>query len=471
MKHRTLPCTGFPWTTPAPTGFPRNGSPCSDSPCKLPAPFIPRLRRASLVLCVVFAAASPARADVLKIVVDGPIHPIVDEYIGRALDQAAREKSEALLIELRTPGGLVDSTRNIVTRILASPVPVIVYVAPTGSRSASAGFYILESADVAAMAPGTNTGAAHPVTLGAEKMDPVMKEKLENDSAAFMRSFVLQRGRNLEVAESGVRQSKSFTDQEALQLKLIEFVVPSQAELLKQLDGKSIKRFDGSTTVLHLAGRPVRTFPLTLKQQILGWLMDPNVTAILFAIGMLALYAEFNHPGAVVPGVIGLIFIVLAISVLNILPTSFAALGLMVSAFLLFGLEAKFQTHGVLGMGGVVALFLGALLLVDGPIPEMRVRWLTALGISLPLGAITIFLMSIAMRARRNKIFTGAQGLVGEVGTARTSLLPAGKVFVHGAIWDAVSPLSVDQGEKVVVVRAEGLLLEVAPLTPAAPRA
>ncbi len=462
--------SAFPGST---TVSPDKGSAGKFFANRLGVPRSARILRAWLLVCslLVLLPALPARADVIKVVVDGPIHPIVEEYIGRALDQAAREKAEAVLIEIRTPGGLVDSTRGIVTRILASPVPVIVYVSPTGSRSASAGFYILESADIAAMAPGTNTGAAHPVTLGGEKMDPIMKEKLENDSAAFMRSFVSKRGRNLEVAESGVRQSKSFTDQEALQLKLIDYVVPTQDELLKQIDGKTIKRFDGSSTVLHVAGRSVRVFPLTLKQQILGWLMDPNVTAILFAIGMLALYAEFNHPGAVVPGVIGLIFIVLAISVLNILPTSFAALGLMVSAFLLFALEVKFQTHGVLGIGGVVALFLGALLLVDGPIPELRVRWLTALAISLPLGMITIFLMSIALRARRNKVTTGQEGMIGEIGTARTSLLPNGKVFIHGALWDAVSPSSISQGEQVVVIKANGLLLEVAPLTLGAPRA
>jgi len=359
---------------------------------------------------------------------------------------------------------LADSTRDIITKITTSTVPVIVYVAPSGSRAASAGFFILESADVAAMAPGTNTGAAHPVMMGGGKMDDVMKQKVENDSAALMRSVAGKRGRNVAVAESAVRESKSFTDQEALSQKLIDVVAPSQQDLFQQLEKKPIKRFDGSTVTLHLVGQNERTFEMSLREHILAYLMDPNISFILLAIGALALYAEFNHPGAVLPGVVGIIFILLASFALNLLPTRYAALALIVAAFILFALEAKFVTHGVLTVGGIVALTLGALMLVDGPIPEMRVHLYTALAVSVPLGLITAFLMSIALRARRNKVVTGAQGLVGEMGVARTPLAPEGKVFVHGELWNAISSIPVGVGEMIVVRRIDGLLLEVEPV-------
>lgn len=415
------------------------------------------------VLLLVLFSASSAPAEVLKIRLDDTINPITDEYIGRAIQSAEQNKDSALIIELSTPGGLADSTRDIITKITTSTVPVIVYVAPSGSRAASAGFFILESADVAAMAPGTNTGAAHPVMMGGGKMDDVMKQKVENDSAALMRSVAAKRGRNVAVAESAVRESKSFTDQEALSQKLIDVVAPSQQDLFQQLENKPIKRFDGSTVTLHLVGQNERTFEMSLREHILAYLMDPNISFILLAIGALALYAEFNHPGAVLPGVVGVIFILLASFALNLLPTRYAALALIVAAFVLFALEAKFVTHGVLTVGGIVALTLGALMLVDGPIPQMRVHLYTALSVSIPLGLITAFLMSIAVRARRNKVVTGAQGLVGEMGVARTPLSPEGKVFVHGELWNALSPVPVGVGEMVVVRRIDGLRLEVEP--------
>jgi len=408
--------------------------------------------------------AVSSSADVLKIVVDDAIHPITNEYIGRAIAEAERNKDQALLIEINTPGGLLESTRDIIEKILASPVPVIIYVTPSGSRAASAGFFILESADVAAMAPGSNTGAAHPVTIGGGKIDDVMKEKMENDSAALMRSVVAKRGRNVEVAESAVRQSKSFTDQEALSQKLIDYVATSEEDLFKQLQGKPLKRFNGQTVTLNLVGEPVRPFDMTLRQRILAYMMDPNIAFILLAVGALALYAEFNHPGAVVPGTVGVIFILLAVFALNLLPTRFAAVVVIFASFILFALEAKFATHGVLAIGGIVTLTLGGLLLVDAPIPEMRVHLLTALAVSIPLGIITVFLMSIALKARANKIVTGAQGLVGEIGLAQTALAPQGKVFIHGELWDAMSAQSIVPGQPVVVRQVEGLQLRVDPV-------
>src|SRR5437870_354231 len=418
------------------------------------------------LLCVL---PSPAAAEILKIVVNDTIHPITDEYIGRALAEAQRNKDRALLIELNTPGGLLESTRNIIEKITSAPVPVIIYVAPGGSRAASAGFFILECADVAAMAPGTNTGSAHPVTIGGGKMDDVMKEKLENDAAALMRSVVSKRGRNVEIAETTVRQSKSFTEQEALSQKLIDYIAPSEEDLFKQMQGKPVKRFNGRTETLTLVGEPVRNFDMTLKQRILAFIMDPNIAFILLAIGALALYAEFNHPGAVVPGTVGVVFILLAVFALNLLPTRFAAVVLILASFVLFALEAKFASHGVLAIGGIVTMVLGALLLVDAPIPEMRVHLLTALAVSIPLSIITVFLMTIAIRARRNKAVTGAEGLVGETGVTQSALSPSGKVFVHGELWDAVSSSEVPVGRLVVVRRVDGLQLEVEPVVQRSP--
>ncbi len=413
----------------------------------------------SVILLSVFATA-----DVLKLVVDDTIHPVTAERIQRALDQAAAHKDDAVLIELNTPGGLLESTREIIQRILAAPVPVIIYVTPSGSRAASAGFFLLESADVAAMSPGTNTGAAHPVTIGGGQMDSVMKEKIENDTAALMRSITSKRGRNVDIAESTVRQSKSFTDSEALSQKLIDYVAPNEQDLFRQIASKPIKRFDGQTVTLSLIGKPVRVLEETLKERILAYIMDPNVAFILLAIGALALYAEFNHPGAVVPGTVGVVFILLAIFALNLLPTRFAAVVLILASFVLFALEAKFATHGVLAIGGITTLVIGGLLLVDAPIPEMRVKLATALAVSIPLGVITVFLMTIALRARANKVVTGAEGLVGEVAVAQTALAPAGKVFVHGEIWDAVASENVSPGEKIVVQKVDGLELKVKPV-------
>jgi membrane-bound serine protease (ClpP class) len=416
---------------------------------------------ALLVLCCTLAL--PCAADVLKITINGPIHPIAEEYIARAITAAEHRHSEALLIELRTPGGLIDATREIVEKILASRVPVIVYVAPSGARAASAGFFILESADVAVMAPGTNTGASHPVSIVGGKMDEVMKTKIENDTAAFLRSYVSKRGRNVQLAESAVLKSTSWTDQEALSQNLIDLVAPNEQDLLRQLDGRVVKRFDGSSAILRLAGQPVDDFPMSLRQRILGWLMDPNISFLLLAVGAFAIYAEMNHPGAVVPGVVGIIFILLAVFALNLLPTRFAAVTLILAAFVLFALEAKFATHGVLGIGGIVTLTLGGLFLVDGPIPEMRVHLWTALGVSVPLGVITVFLMSIALKARRNKVSTGIQGLIGEIGITQTELSPLGTVFVHGELWRARSRQPVANGEQVRVIGVNGLQLEVEP--------
>ena len=420
-----------------------------------------------LSLIVVANFSATASAEILKVVINDTIQPISQEYIARAIDEAHHRNAQAVLIEMNTPGGLVSSTREIIEKITASSVPVIVYVTPTGGHAGSAGIFILESADIAAMAPGTAAGAAHPVALIGPvqlKPDDTMKQKMENDAAALMRSVTSKRGRNIEAAESAVRESKSFTEQEALAQHLIDYVASSPDDLFRQMQGKTFKRFNGESQSLNLTGQPIVTFDMTLKEHILDTLMEPDFAFLLLAIGALALYVEFNHPGAVIPGTVGVVFIILALFALNLLPTRFAALGLIIGAFALFAAEAKFATHGVLTVGGIVLLTLGGLLLVDSPIPEMRVHLMTALAVSIPLGLITAFLMTIALKARRNKVVTGAQGLVGETGVAQTALSPRGKVFVHGELWDAIASSALPVGQLVVVRRVDGLILEVAPL-------
>lgn len=427
-----------------------------------------RPTRLLALLALLLSSTLAFAGGVLKIVVDGTIHPITDEYIGRAIADAERNHDEALLIELRTPGGLVDSTRSIVEKILASRVPVIIHVAPSGSRAASAGFFLLESADVAAMAPGTNTGAAHPVLLFM-KVDDVMKQKMENDAAAFLRSYVSKRGRNVRLAESAVRESKSWTDQEALAQNLIDIVSPNTEDLLKQLEGREITRFDGAKVTVRTAGKPVRDFDMTLRQKVLTELLDPNIAFALFVIGLLLVFIEFQSPGTIVPGVVGVVLILTSVFAFRLLPLHYSGAVLIALAIVLFVLEAKFASHGLLGLGGTACMVLGALLLVDAPIPEMRVKLFTALAVSIPFGLISVFLTTLVLKAHRQKAVTGEEGLAGEVGVARTPLQPEGKVFVHGELWDAVSSVPVAAGEAVQVRSVEGLRLRVDPVSAAQP--
>lgn len=421
------------------------------------------MKKAVLAAVVLLAIAGTAAAEIVRVELDDMIHPISDEYVGRALDHAAARNADAVLIVLRTPGGLETSMRGIVEKIFKSRVPVIIWVGPSGSRAASAGFFILQAADVAAMAPGTNTGAAHPIVMGGEKIDDILKMKMRNDSAAFIRSIAQRRGRNVAAAESGVREAKSFTEDEALAQKLIDVVAADVPSLIRWADGKTVKRFNGTKTVLRVANKPIVSYEMSLKQRLLSWIMDPNVAFILFSIGMLALWAEFNHPGAIAPGVIGGISILLAVFALNLLPTRFAAIALILAAFILFALEAKLTSYGVLGAGGVLCMVFGALLLVDGPIPEMRVRLMTALMVSVPIGVIAIFLMTLVLRAHKNRVATGTEAMIGAIGVARTPLGPDGKVFVRGELWNATSRSEIAEGARVRVREVNGLKVLVDP--------
>jgi membrane-bound serine protease (ClpP class) len=344
--------------------------------------------------------------------------------------------------------------RQMVSKVIASPVPVIAYVAPSGSRAGSAGFFLLEAADVAAMAPGTNAGAAHPVVEGGAKLDDIMKQKLENDTSAFLRSYVARRERNVQAAEDAVRSSKSYSDSEALQLKLIDLIAPDDASLLNTVDGRIVTRFDGSKTTLHTRNAMLIPVDPTLREKILDRLTDPNLAVLVLMVGALLIYLEFNVPGTIVPGALGTLMVLLALFALNLLPVRYTAVMLLVAAFVLIILEAKFGGHGILALAGIIAMIFGSLTLVDAPIPELRVHWGTAVSTGLAFGLITAVLLRLAVRARRSKVRLGGEAMIGQIGVVMEPLTPAGQILVNGEIWQAESATPADKGEKV---RVQGL--------------
>lgn len=409
--------------------------------------------------CTTRVAAQTPQVVVLHL--DDTIQPISADYLKRGIDRAAEIHAQALLVELNTPGGLLDSTRSMVGDILNSPSPVIFYVAPAGSRAGSAGFFLLESADIAAMAPGTNAGAAHPVVeLG--KIDDTMKQKILNDTLAFLRSYVSKRGRNVDAAQDAVQNSKSYTDQEAQQLHLIDVVASDDRALLDAIDGRQVKRFNGMTQTLRTRGANLVAVEPTLREEIMDRLMDPNLAVLILLAGALLIYMEFNTPGTIIPGALGTLLVLLALFSLNLLPVRYTSLALIVGAIVLMVLEAKFPSHGILAAAGTVALVLGTLTLVAGPIPEMRVQLATAIATGLAFGLITTFLVRIAWRARQNKVMIGPDALVGSVGIAQEQLAPRGQILVHGELWLAESPEDpIAPGETVRVRAVDGLKLLV----------
>jgi len=409
------------------------------------------------------AAAAPAPKAVV-VDVDGMVHPVTAEIVASAIARARSEQAAVIVIRLKTPGGLMDAMRETIEEMLSSPVPVVTYVAPSGGRSASAGFFILEAGDLAAMAPGTNTGAAHPVAMGGE-MDAVMKAKVENDAAAYLRSIATKRGRNAALAESAVRESKSFTDREALDQHLIDLIAPNDRALLEAINGRTVTRFDGRTQTLDTAHAEIDLYQPSLRQRIIAAIADPNIALVILVIGALCIYVEFTSPGMIAPGVIGSILVLLGLSAISVLPINWLGAALLLLAFALFALEAKFTAHGVLGVGGAVAMVLGAVMLISSPIPEMRIHWSTAIALALPFAAITMFLLSLVMRARRGKVETGQEGMVGETGAAITALEPEGKVFVRGEYWDATAPQPVPAGARVRVTAIRQLKLTVEPIS------
>jgi membrane-bound serine protease (ClpP class) len=418
-----------------------------------------------LSCCGTLACMAQQKPEVVLIHLDDTIQPISADYMARGLDVAAAQHASAVLIEINTPGGLLDSTRHMVSRILASPVPVIVYVAPSGSRAGSAGFFLLEAADVAAMAPGSNAGAAHPVVEGGAKLDDIMKQKLENDTAAFLRSYVARRGRNVTAAEDAIRASKSYSDQEALQLKLIDLIAPNDRDLLNTVDGRTITRFDGSTMVLHTRDARLVAIEPTVREKILDRLTDPNLAVLVLVIGGLLIYVEFNTPGTIIPGTLGTILVLLAIFSLNLLPVRYTSVMLLAAAFVLLILEAHFATHGILGAAGILALVIGSLTLVDAPIPELRVHLATALSTGLAFGLITVFLLRLALKARRGKSRMGGDAMIGQIAVVTQPLAPSGQVMVNGELWQAESAIPAAAGEQVRVrgLRDLTLLVERVP--------
>jgi membrane-bound serine protease (ClpP class) len=415
-----------------------------------------------IALLLSMAVCAQAQTHVIAVNVDGVIHPVTVEIVGHAIDEASRDNAAAVLLRLNTPGGLIDASREIAAKIEASRVPVIAYVTPSGGRAASAGFFLLEASDVAAMAPGTNTGASSPVLLNGE-MDQVMRNKVENDTSAWLRSTVLKRGRNVELAETTVREAKAFSDKEALDGRLIDRIEPDERALLNGLDGMSVKRFDGSAKVLHTRGAEVVEYQKTLREKIVYTIADPNIGFILLVLGVLGIYVEFSAPGLIFPGIAGGILALLGLSSLAVLPINWAGAALLVLGVSLFVLEAKFASHGILGIGGTTAMVLGAMLLIDGP-PEMRIHLSTALAVSIPFALITMFLVTLVIRARRNKAVMGSDTLINQIAEARTALSPSGTVFLQGEYWNAESEVPVEKGGRVRVVSVEGLKLHVSPV-------
>jgi membrane-bound serine protease (ClpP class) len=415
-------------------------------------------------LFLLLLAPVSAAADVIRIKVDAPIHPVTSEYVVRALQTADRDRADLVILTLNTPGGLDTSMREIIGAIVNARTPVAAFVGPSGSRAASAGFFIAMACDIFAMAPGTSTGSAHPVglSLTGQAMDKTMEEKVTNDAAAYMRTLAEKRGRNVRMAEDAVRESLSYTEKEALDGGLIDLIAASEDDLVARLDGRTIKRFDGTARLLALAGRPVRDLPMTFRQRFLLTIANPNLAYILLLIGLLGLYFEFSHPGAILPGVLGGISLLLAVFAFQILPINYVGLALIALAIILFILEIKVQSFGVLAVGGIAAMIIGSLMLIKAPIAELRPSLGFVLPVVLAVSLIVLFLLTLIFKAHTRRAFTGREGMVGEVGQARTDLDPGGKVFVHGELWEAEADGPVRAGEKVKVLAVlDGLKIRV----------
>jgi membrane-bound serine protease (ClpP class) len=409
-----------------------------------------------------------ASALVLELSLDREVEPVLATYIDEGLADAAKRNAALVLITMDTPGGLSDSMKDIIQHILTSPVPVAVYVFPTGARGASAGFFILLSADIAAMAPGTHTGAASPIFAPGGfpvQIDETMRKKFTNDATAFLRSYAEKRGRNPALAETAVTEARAFTEREALDGKLIDLLASSPEDLLHQLDGRTIVRFDGTHVKLSLSNPSRARFELSARQRFLARIVEPDVFFVLLIVGVLGLYTEFTHPGMVAPGVIGGICAVLALYAMHILPVNFAGLLLILLALALFILEAKFTSHGVLAVGGIVAMILGAMFLIRSPLTTGGVSLGVALAATLPFAVITVFLMRLVLRSRDWKTTTGREEMIGAEGIAVSGLSAGaeGMIRVHGELWRAYSSQPVPAGATVRVLRVDGLKLQVEP--------
>jgi membrane-bound serine protease (ClpP class) len=417
---------------------------------------------------------NPASQVVLELKLEDEVAPILANYIDEGLQDAAQRHAALVLITMDTPGGLSDSMTDIIHHILDCPVPVVVYVSPSGARGASAGFLILLSADVAAMAPGTRTGAATPIFLPGwftMPMDEVLRKKINNDATAFLRSFSEKRDRNPKLAETAITEARAFTEKEALDGHLIDLIADNKDELLRQLNGREITRFSGQKQTLSLDHYTLTGFQLSARERFLARIVEPDMFFLLMIVAALGLYTEFTHPGMVAPGVVGGICALLALYAMHILPVNFTGVLLIVLALVLFAMEAKFTSHGVLLIGGIISMLLGATFLIRSPLTPAGVSFGVALAATIPAAFLTVFLMSLVLKSRSWKSVTGKEEMIGEQGVV-TVALPAngeGMIRVHGELWRAVSKANVNEGAKVRVLRVDGLKLEVEPVAVAVP--
>lgn len=397
--------------------------------------------------------------------VDGIIHPVSAEYMIATLERADLAGAALVVFTLRTPGGLVDSTRAIVTRMIAARTPVAIFVAPSGARAASAGFILTIAADVAAMAPGTHIGAAHPVDGGGQKMDETMSKKAGEDMAAYARTLATRRHRNVTLAAEAVSESRAFTDGEAIGASppLIDLVASDLSDLLRQLDGRTVTRFDGTTVVLKTKDAAIVAIEMNLRQRVLSAVAHPNIAYLLLSLGTLALTIELWNPGAVLPGVVGVLALLLSFFAFSVLPVNYAGLLLILFGLLLFVLEIKVTSYGLLTVGGLVSLIFGSMILMDSPLPELQLNLRVVLPLVFGFAAITMFLLRLAVVAQRQPPVTGPSGMLGEPGRALTAIGPesGGRVLTHGEIWQAVSTESITEGARVRVIGVNGLTLAV----------
>jgi membrane-bound serine protease (ClpP class) len=417
------------------------------------------------------AANQVAAPLVLELRLNGEVEPILATYLDEGLEDAAKRHASLVLITMDTPGGLSDSMTDIIHHILDSPVPVVVYVSPAGARGASAGFLILLSADIAAMAPGTRAGAATPIFLPGwftMPIDDVLRKKINNDSTAFLRSFSEKRGRNPKLSETAITDARAFTEQEALDGHMIDLVVSDKDELLRELNGREITRFNGKKETLSLTNYTRADFTLSARQRFLARIVEPDMFFLLLLVGALGLYTEFTHPGVIAPGVVGGICMLLALYAMQILPVNLVGVLLIILALALFILEAKFTSHGVLLLGGVISMLLGAMFLIRSPLTPGGVSFGVALAATLPFAFLTFFLMRLVLKSRKWKTATGKEELLGEEGLVTIALRGGaeGMIRVHGELWTAASKGDIPVGEKVRILRVNGLKLEVEAVEP-----
>jgi membrane-bound serine protease (ClpP class) len=405
-----------------------------------------------------FLPAQEKQVNILKI--NDAITPAIADFIKRGIEQSVKDRAECLIIQMDTPGGLDLSMRDIIKEMMNADIPIVVYVAPSGARAASAGVFITLASDIAVMAPGTNIGAAHPVAVGGGKMDRTMADKVVNDAVAYIESIAEKRGRNVKWASKAVRESVSITETEALKIKIIDLIAKDVDDLLAKIDGKTIEK-SRRTVKLATKGMKTNLVEMGFRERFLATLSNPNIAYILMMIGMVGLYFELSNPGAIFPGVIGGICLILAFFAFRTLPVNYAGVLLILLGIFLFIAEVKIASYGLLSVGGVISLALGSIMLFDSPLPFLRASLTVIIPTVLAAAGFFLFAVTMTVKAHRAKPATGREGLLGEVGKAVTRIAPEGRVFVHGEFWNAYADGIIEEGQKIRVVKAEGLQVKV----------